>query len=285
MSDERIGIHADICDEIHELYEKKNADYGDAFRKVRDKMPNAILVRLNDKLNRLESLMNKPEEERKVKDESIDDTLIDIANYSIMELVERRAERDDEDEEDDEDDEYESDTIGEAVDAIRFNLTSVFKDWERNVLKRRALMRRDNIFDDYEFKHTEVFGFPDKDCDGWMKVYIFEFDEPYKYSKFRITMVKKNPYDGYAIPLKGDCYEDLHSSITLRNDLIKSNQKHFEWYIVPNSSDYFTGFNTFYSFTLDGGHINNTFVRYDVAIDMNRPIFIKDINKMFEEGE
>ena len=31
-------------------------------------------------------------EEQKVKDESIDDTLMDLANYCIMELVERMVE-------------------------------------------------------------------------------------------------------------------------------------------------------------------------------------------------
>lgn len=87
-----LKIHEDLCNEIHELYVNKNADYGDSFRKVREKIPNAILVRLNDKMNRLESLMNKSEDEQKVKNESIDDTLMDIANYALLELVERRKE-------------------------------------------------------------------------------------------------------------------------------------------------------------------------------------------------
>lgn len=36
--------------------------------------------------------MNKSEDEQKVKNESIDDTLMDIANYALLELVERRKE-------------------------------------------------------------------------------------------------------------------------------------------------------------------------------------------------
>ena len=100
---DRIDIHEDLCAELHKLYVAKNTDYGDSFAKVREEIPNAILVRLSDKLNRLKSLMTKDDDDRKVRDESIDDTLMDIANYALLELVERRNESDyyeDEDEED-----------------------------------------------------------------------------------------------------------------------------------------------------------------------------------------
>lgn len=81
-------IHWTICRELHDTYKAKNADYGDSFAIVREKYPNAILIRLNDKLNRLETLMNGAQQH--VQDESVDDTLLDLANYCIMELVERR---------------------------------------------------------------------------------------------------------------------------------------------------------------------------------------------------
>ena len=86
--DEKECIHWTICRELHDTYKAKNADYGDSFAMVRNKYPNAILIRLNDKLNRLETLMNGAEQH--VQDESVDDTLLDLANYCIMELVERR---------------------------------------------------------------------------------------------------------------------------------------------------------------------------------------------------
>lgn len=95
MRDERykqqnkLNIHKEICNNLHETYEDKNADYGDSFALVRGKYPNAILIRLNDKLNRLETLLNGSHQH--VNDESIDDTLLDLANYCIMELVERRS--------------------------------------------------------------------------------------------------------------------------------------------------------------------------------------------------
>lgn len=85
----RIEIHKGICDGLNELYKAKNADYGNSFTKVRDTVPNAILVRLMDKMNRLEKLMTKGY--RQVQDEKIEDTLRDLANYAIMELTEMKV--------------------------------------------------------------------------------------------------------------------------------------------------------------------------------------------------
>ena len=45
-------------------------------------------IRLEDKLNRLKALTRAGNQQ--VNDESIDDTLMDLANYAIMTLVERR---------------------------------------------------------------------------------------------------------------------------------------------------------------------------------------------------
>ena len=87
-NDAKECIHWTICQELFETYKAKNADYGDSFAQVRDKYPNAILIRLNDKLNRLETLMNGAEQH--VNDESVEDTLFDLANYCIMELIERK---------------------------------------------------------------------------------------------------------------------------------------------------------------------------------------------------
>ena len=74
----KLNIHAEICNNLHATYKAKNADYGDSFALVRKKYPNAILIRLNDKINRLETLMNGGKQH---VDESIDDTLLDLANY------------------------------------------------------------------------------------------------------------------------------------------------------------------------------------------------------------
>lgn len=87
----KVQIHHDLCGRLNNTYSAKNHDYGDSFAKTRAIVPNAILVRLHDKLNRLTTLMSG--ENAMVKDESIDDTLLDLANYALMELVEREAER------------------------------------------------------------------------------------------------------------------------------------------------------------------------------------------------
>lgn len=84
----KIEMHGEICEKLNETYEKKNNDYGDSFAKLRNELPNAILVRIYDKYSRLKTLMNGADQ--KVKDESIDDSLMDLANYCIMELVERK---------------------------------------------------------------------------------------------------------------------------------------------------------------------------------------------------
>jgi hypothetical protein len=85
----KVEIHQTICDELNQIYEAKNHDYGDSFAKVRNELGNTvILVRLCDKLERLKSLLLGAEQ--MVNDEKIEDTLMDLANYSIMELVERQ---------------------------------------------------------------------------------------------------------------------------------------------------------------------------------------------------
>lgn len=89
----KLCLHKDFCDTLNIIYRQKNHDYGDSFAKIRSVVPNAILVRLMDKLERLKTLLGKGEQAQ-VVDESIYDTLIDMANYCIMEVVERRLELD-----------------------------------------------------------------------------------------------------------------------------------------------------------------------------------------------
>ena len=86
----KIEIHKILCDKTHELYKDKNADYGDSFAQLRKRYPNFVCMRLFDKLNRLDTII-QPGYECKVFDEKIEDTLMDIANYALMELTERKA--------------------------------------------------------------------------------------------------------------------------------------------------------------------------------------------------
>ena len=89
---DKTQIHEDILKEMHELYVRKNADYGDSFSQLRKRYPNFVCMRLFDKLNRLDTLI-QPGYEAKVTDEKLEDTLMDIANYAVMEILERRKEK------------------------------------------------------------------------------------------------------------------------------------------------------------------------------------------------
>ena len=83
----KLTRHKAICDGIHDLYERKNHDYGDSFgQSFRDHGILAGVIRIEDKFNRLKTLAGGAEQ--KVQDESIRDTLRDMANYAIMTLLE-----------------------------------------------------------------------------------------------------------------------------------------------------------------------------------------------------
>lgn len=99
MAEVMIQIEDELCtDEVIqfaneakqcvELYSKKNHDYGNSFDKGMDNIGIAYGVgRIYDKMNRLITLTKK---EAQVKDESIDDTLRDLACYSMMMLAYRK---------------------------------------------------------------------------------------------------------------------------------------------------------------------------------------------------
>lgn len=72
----------DITEQMLHTYIKKNRDYGGAFERgmERDGIISA-LTRMYDKLDRLHSLKDKDPE---VVEESVQDTLLDLANYAIM---------------------------------------------------------------------------------------------------------------------------------------------------------------------------------------------------------
>lgn len=75
-----------ITEKMYEVYKAKNADYGDSFNITRDEYPNAILIRLQDKFLRLKQLYRN-NFEANVQNESVKDTLMDMANYCILELI------------------------------------------------------------------------------------------------------------------------------------------------------------------------------------------------------
>ena len=78
-------------------YEKKNKDYGDSFHISFEEEGMAMVrIRLGDKLNRFKALSRG--NEQMVKDESIRDTLMDLANYTLMAVLEMEVATDDDSE-------------------------------------------------------------------------------------------------------------------------------------------------------------------------------------------
>lgn len=88
--------HAEICKKMNDVYRAKNHDYGDSFGRGFAEygiiMP---MIRLEDKFNRFKQLARNGD--AKVTNESIKDTLLDLANYAIMTLVEMEGTDDAED--------------------------------------------------------------------------------------------------------------------------------------------------------------------------------------------
>jgi hypothetical protein len=85
----KVNSFEDVTIALRDLFDRKNIDYGDSFGQSFRKwgLPMSC-IRLGDKLNRLESFAQK--KNMLVSDESVEDTLMDLASYAIMTLVELR---------------------------------------------------------------------------------------------------------------------------------------------------------------------------------------------------
>ena len=75
----------DYTNQLAEILQEKNHAYGDSFtQSVDDYGLKVIGIRLSDKYNRVKHLVNSGE--LKENDESLEDTLLDMAGYSILSL-------------------------------------------------------------------------------------------------------------------------------------------------------------------------------------------------------
>lgn len=89
----------EVLDEMRDLHDRKMADYGrpaDPFANVRASEDFGVegwvgsLIRANDKMRRLQSASQGSE----LRNEGIEDSLIDLANYAVIALVLYRQSRD-----------------------------------------------------------------------------------------------------------------------------------------------------------------------------------------------
>ena len=91
-----IKRHQEICDSLHmDIYIPKNNAYGDSFHKLYEDLGIiSAVTQITHKYNRLKNLavqMNNGE--LNDNDESIQDTLIDLANYCILTYMEIEREK------------------------------------------------------------------------------------------------------------------------------------------------------------------------------------------------
>lgn len=84
---DQVARHQAVCNELNQLYERKNHDYGDSFHKMfMEEGMGMCRIRLGDKLSRFKTLSKG--QIQQVTNESIRDTLLDLANYAIMTVLE-----------------------------------------------------------------------------------------------------------------------------------------------------------------------------------------------------
>lgn len=77
----------EITKRMTDVFRKKNHDYGNSFELSLDEEGLAAArIRMGDKWNRFKNL-SKGDKRAQVNDESLRDTLLDLANYAIMTII------------------------------------------------------------------------------------------------------------------------------------------------------------------------------------------------------
>jgi hypothetical protein len=94
-NEEKVIRFREIVNDMADLYEKKNKNYGNSFGELFENLgPTSGLVPLWNKLHRATSLIKG----NKNNFESLEDTFKDLACYAIMNLIEMEAAREEKEE-------------------------------------------------------------------------------------------------------------------------------------------------------------------------------------------
>lgn len=73
--------------EMFDIYKKKNADYGNSFSETIQEFGFIPAVaRISDKVKRMKNIVKG--KEVNIKDESLRDALLDVANYCVLTIIE-----------------------------------------------------------------------------------------------------------------------------------------------------------------------------------------------------
>lgn len=87
MRNNNVSRFDEILQEMRELYEKKNSDYGNSFTETIQEFGFIPAVaRINDKVKRMKNIVKG--QEMNVKEETFRDCLMDCANYCVLTLME-----------------------------------------------------------------------------------------------------------------------------------------------------------------------------------------------------
>lgn len=86
--DREVRRFKELTTKMYETFKKKRNDYGPSTRDTWEKYgPISMLVRMDDKMNRFKNLAID-DVKQLVKDESVKDTLLDLANYALITILE-----------------------------------------------------------------------------------------------------------------------------------------------------------------------------------------------------
>lgn len=90
---DKVERHNELCETLNAIYATKNQAYGDSFGKTFEELGIiSAITRMSDKWNRIVNLAKN----RNISwnDERIEDTLMDLANYCLMTVMEIENEQD-----------------------------------------------------------------------------------------------------------------------------------------------------------------------------------------------
>lgn len=81
--------HQELCDQIHDTYIQKNTAYGDSFHELyKDLGIISAVTQITHKYSRLKTLAKDKNNNIDIGDEAITDTLLDLANYCLLTVIE-----------------------------------------------------------------------------------------------------------------------------------------------------------------------------------------------------
>ncbi len=87
--EQEVKIFRELTSYMADTFERKRADYGQTTTETFKKFgPVSMLTRMHDKMGRLDNLLGKGQTNN--VGEKVEDTLLDLANYAIITLLELR---------------------------------------------------------------------------------------------------------------------------------------------------------------------------------------------------